>query len=663
MRKTVICLFFSHLMNNKFQILFSVLFVINFHSLLLAQQQYRITYGDTKSDGIYDIIQTTDGGYITAGYFSLASNTYMSSVKYDASFVLQWSFKIKALNGPDYARQILQTSNGGYIIGGYNNGTGGFPSSCCPSDGWPDPYFIKISNSGTLEWTRSLDLNGSGNNLGYGVGITTDGGYIITGYTENGCAGHAVMLVKVNVSGTYQWRTVNGGCGNQDRGYGIIVETDGTYTIAGRTSNFGQGNGDVYLMRTNNLGNISWGKTLGGAQVDEARSIAKTTDGGYVVAGFTASYGYTAGANDNNVYIAKYDNVGTKQWTTVLSGTNTDEAYSIIQTQDGGYVAAGMTLSFGDSKSDFYVTKVDNSGTFQWARTVGGTLGEEAYSIIENTNGSGQLIVAGFTRSWGLGDATYSDALIVSFSSDGSPYGTFGTASATSAAYGGGTTGTGGTTQALPSVNNGTIGSGGTGGAITSSAFDYPLPIELLSFSGKYFLEGKVILKWTTSSESNNEYFSIDRSYDGKKFEVSGNILGTGNSSTKRSYEFIDYPDLNKLTSSTIYYRLKQTDFNGGFSYSSVVQVLINEKSDFSVFSNPILQNLIIAFPESYYDTLLHLKIFDITGKLLYSESVVPQEANNKLKIDITGLNRGVYFLSASIEKGVSSVKKFIKLE
>ncbi|MFZ8802650.1 MAG: hypothetical protein ACO2PO_06640 [Candidatus Calescibacterium sp.] len=145
--------------------------------------------------------------------------------------------------------------------------------------------------------------------------------------------------------------------------------------------------------------NSTFAKTIGGSSDDGAFSIIQSSDGGYVVAGWTLSFG--AGYS-YDFYVVKLDSSGNVQWTKTIGGKGTDKAYSIIQSSDGGYVVAGETRSFGAGYSDFYVVKLDSSGNVQWTKTIGGKDTDEAYSIIQSSDGG--YVVAGRTRSFGAGD-------------------------------------------------------------------------------------------------------------------------------------------------------------------------------------------------------------------------------------------------------------------
>ncbi len=181
---------------------------------------------------------------------------------------------------------------------------------------------------------------------------------------------------------------------SSDIGYSIIQTSDGGYLIAGNTSSFGAGQSDIYLVKISSIGDVEWTRTIGGPNNDHAQSIIQATDGGYAIVGWTNSFG--AGAQD--VYVVKVDQTGTVQWTRTIGGSNDDNGYSIIQTSDGGYAIAGHTLSYGAGSWDVYVIKLNSTGGLEWRRVVGGSSGDLGYSIAQTSDGG--YTVVGYTSSF-----------------------------------------------------------------------------------------------------------------------------------------------------------------------------------------------------------------------------------------------------------------------
>ena len=264
---------------------------------------------------------------------------------------------------------VQQTTDGGFIIAGSTRSFGvGTP------DG-DNVYLIKTNASGDTLWTRNY--GGTGIDWGNAVRQTTDGGYIIAGYTESFGAGIGdVCLIRTNAAGDTLWTRTYGGI-YDDWGYSVQQTTDGGYIITGGTASFGAGDEDVYLIKTNALGDTLWTRTYGGTDIERGYSVQQTTDGGYIFAGLT----YSFGAGGADVYVIATDAQGDTLWTRTYGGTGDDEGYSVQQTTDGGYIITGWTASFGAGGNNVYLIKTDAQGDTLWTRTYGGTGYDEGYSV------------------------------------------------------------------------------------------------------------------------------------------------------------------------------------------------------------------------------------------------------------------------------------------
>jgi len=201
----------------------------------------------------------------------------------------------------------------------------------------------------------------------YSVRQTSDGGYIVAGWTWSfGGGGPDFFLIKTDASGNVQWAKTYGGTGD-DRAYSVQQTSDGGYIVAGYTYSLGAGGRDFFLVKTDANGNLQWAKTYGGTGIDSTISVQQTSDGGYIVAGWTDSFG--AGSWD--ILLIKTDANGNVQWAKTYGGTDWDFAYSVQQTSDGGYIVAGITYSFGAGGSDFFLIKTDANGNIGSCGIVG----------------------------------------------------------------------------------------------------------------------------------------------------------------------------------------------------------------------------------------------------------------------------------------------------
>jgi hypothetical protein len=248
----------------------------------------------------------------------------------------------------------------------------------------------------------------------YSIIQSSDGGYVVAGWTKSLGAGYDdFYVVKLDSLGNVIWSKTIGGNYN-DRAYSIIQSSDGGYVIAGYTGSFGAGGFDIYVVKLDSSGNIVWSKTIGGSYDDEARSIIQSSDGGYVIAG--KIWNFMAGRGD--MYVVKLDANGNVQWAKTIGGGFGTSANSIIQSSDGGYVVAGLIWNFGAGGFDMYVVKLDSSGNVQWTKTIGGSYEDVAYSIIQSSDG-GYVIAGRTNRSGSNVGLGYTDIYVVKLDSSG----------------------------------------------------------------------------------------------------------------------------------------------------------------------------------------------------------------------------------------------------
>ncbi len=354
-----------------------------------SQITFQKSYGGTNNEWGYFLNQTNDGGFIIAGttvsFGAGQYDIYLVRITSDGS--LLWSKTFGGTN-EDQAMNVQQTNDGGYIITG---GTKSFGA------GNYDIYLIKTASDGSLQWSKAF--GGTGYDLGWSVHEANDGGFVIAGkiYIGNN---NDVFLVKTASDGSLQWSKTFGGSGD-DHALSLQQSNDGGFIITGSTNSFGGTNRVVYLIKTDTDGSLQWTQTYGGAGGNDGYSVQQTNDGGYIIGGSTQSYG----AGNMDAYLIKTTSNGALLWTKTFGGTNYDEAYSVQETIDGGYILNGETYSFGAGQSDVYLVKTDSDGNLLWSKTFGGTTDDNGASV-QQTNNGGYMIV-GSTSSFEVATDIY----------------------------------------------------------------------------------------------------------------------------------------------------------------------------------------------------------------------------------------------------------------
>jgi len=304
-------------------------------------------------------------------------------IKTDANGDIQWA-KTYGVTGTEEAYSVQQTSDGGYILAGATiiGGSGN------------EVLLIKTDAFGNVQWAKTY--GGTLADFAHSVQQTSDGGYIVAGYTWSFGTGGDILLIKTDANGNVQWAKTYGGTG-ADYAFSVRQTSDGGYIVAGRTNSFGAGGSDAFLIKTDAFGNVQWSKTYGEAGYDVAYSVRQTSDGGYIVAGGTGSFG--AGFSD--IFLIKTNASGNLQWAKTYGGTGEDWANSVLQTSDGGYIVVGTTNSFGAGGDDIFLVKIDTFGNLQWVKTYGGTSIDRAYSVQQTSDG-GYIVVGGTVSNFFL---------------------------------------------------------------------------------------------------------------------------------------------------------------------------------------------------------------------------------------------------------------------
>jgi len=372
---------------------FLALIVSCFFRNAAAQDFFAGTYGGSGYDYAYSMEATSDGGYVFCGPGTLGAGLWdFWIVKLDGAGNVSWQ---KAYGGAsdDIPNSIKQTGDGGYIVAGRTQSFG--------VSGGMDAWVLKLDQNGDRVWQKTF--GGSGDyDAAYSVVQNPEGGYYLAGWTNSyGSGSYDFWVIKLDPAGNSLWQRALGGS-SYDCAYSCCLASDGGVVVAGGAS-VGAGGYDVWIYKLDSSGNKVWQKAFGGAGDDMALCVRQTSDEGYVVAGFTKSYG--SGSQD--FWVLRIDSSGGLVWQKTYGGTAVDWAFGVVQTADGGYIVVGRTDSFGTG-TDAWILKLDSAGGIEWERNFGGTGFEYAYCVCLAADGS--CLVGGITGSFGAGSY---DAIIL----------------------------------------------------------------------------------------------------------------------------------------------------------------------------------------------------------------------------------------------------------
>jgi hypothetical protein len=362
----------------------TLLLGIGLIKMTIAQQlTFQKTYGGGANETGNSVQQTTDGGYIIAGTtesYGVKNGYYdVYLVKTDINGDTLWT---RAYGGAVYDEgySVHQTSDLGYIVVGHTSsfGNGGF-----------DVYLIRTDMNGNLLWSKTY--GGTSDDDGYDVKQTTDGGFIITGQTLNfGAINHDVYLIKTDADGNLLWTRTFGGTGD-DYGYSVQQTKDGGYIVGGNRSTAG-----FYIIKTNSAGDTLWTKTSYAGttpHINVAYSIKQTDDEGYIIAGITYPL---------HVLLIKTNSNGTTQWSKIIAGAAQDYALSVGLTTNGGYIIGGWTMSFPVGSYHSMLIRTDATGEIIWTKTYsGGGSSPVGYSVQQAADGG--FIFLGSATGLGAG--------------------------------------------------------------------------------------------------------------------------------------------------------------------------------------------------------------------------------------------------------------------
>jgi len=340
-----------------------------------------LDYGDC-------IIKTEDGGYIIAGSsnFTDAYGHDVWLIKTDKNKNIIWD-KVYQEEGYEYSSSVLQTDDGGYIVGGLE----------CEGSVF-DSFLMKVNAQGETEWKKIYGTTGYEDRIN--SIIKTNDGVIFTGNTNaKGNGRYDVWLCKTDISGDLLWEKTYG-TEWDDNGYSVINATGGGFVLTGR---WGGNGSDLYIIKTDADGNELWNKIFGGTDpndMDWGNEIIETFEGGYAVIGKTESYG----AGESDIWLIKTDQSGNKEWSKTYGGIYFDSGNCVIQNNDGSFFILGSTNNnWIGSGGDVYLIKADPYGIEEWSQIYGGNSTDTGKSFCMSYEGG--LMIICDTWSYGAGNA------------------------------------------------------------------------------------------------------------------------------------------------------------------------------------------------------------------------------------------------------------------
>ena len=426
-------------MSNTFQ-LFTWFFIFLLASTNLNGQNidWQERYGGSSSERLETIHQLPDGGYILGGYsYSPISGDKTENVmgqsdfwivRLDANRNVIWDQTIGG-NDIDQLHALQVTQDGGFIATGmsYSNISGDKNQNAY---GFYDYWVVKLDGNGNIQWQKTL--GGSEYDWSDSVVQTYDGGYVIAGTSTSDISGNRtvarqgsrdIWLVKLDNAGNELWQKSIGGTGSdevevvqQTPDGGLILGANSTSGISGDKTTTSRGGYDFWLVKMDANANIQWQSTAGAAWSDRVIDLAQTQDGGYILGGYSNSA--ASGEKSENsmggydFWVVKFDGMGTLEWENTIGGSGYEAIHSILQAPDGTYLLGGRSDSNisgdkthnADGMTDFWLVKLNATGTIQWQNTLGGNH-MDILTDMELTSDGGYLL-GGISMSNVNGDQT-----------------------------------------------------------------------------------------------------------------------------------------------------------------------------------------------------------------------------------------------------------------
>jgi len=602
----------------------------------------------------------------------LTSTIFFGLISAAQSPAITWQ-KCLGSTGNDEGIKVSPTTDGGVVMIGHvgftNGDVSGGLNTIYPSG--QNIWVCKLSSTGTIQWKNML--GSAGDDFGYSIKQTADGGYILcgtiigsnTGYpfdtdvSQPSKGGIDCWVVKLSSTGGKVWEKNYGGS-STDQALDIIQTADGGYAFTGWTNSTNgditsnPGNSSYWLVKLTSTGSITWQKCYGGTLGDFAQSLAQTTDGGYAVAGYTLSTNGDITASKGGGYdywIVKANSTGTLEWQKSLGGSMDDRAASIQQYADGNLLVLGTSKSSNGDKTSFKVTgtndtllvKLTSLGSVLWNKAYGSgsneareiaitsdggfitvsDVGANGFDVTGKHGSSGTDMWVAKANAAGdlqwqlcLGGSEIEYAQSIVQSADGSYY-----------------------VCGITRSNDGDVSGIHTSSTTTTDAWVVKLAAQTLPLNFgelNVSLQNHVVnIQWETFNETGISHFNIERSIDGNRFVIISTKTATNRS--QNSYVITD----NNQLSGTLRYRVQSVGADGQLNYSAIKTIQLKPSSRyFNVYPNPADASAVVHID----NPVEQITIMNETGKVVLVKKH-PQSTGNLLMINTTSLATGMYVI------------------
>lgn len=379
----------------------------NFSQPIIKNQK---TIGGTGTDDFYAMALTKDGGVLVGGSSDSNSSNEKSEnsrgardywiVKLDRNRQIMWDKTIGG-SGDDVLRSIVETNDGGFLLGGYS-GSNVSGEKSQHGRGSGDFWIVKLDSIGNIEWDKTI--GGASTDDLYCITKSNDNGYLLGGYSYSNISGEKTQntrgsadywVVKINNRGKIEWDKTFGGSANeivfavdQTIDSKFILVGESSSDISGEKTQNSRGLGDFWIIKIDEAGNIEWDKTYGGNNSDRAITLSPTSDNAYVIGGYSSSN--ISGEKTENsrgsadYWLIKINSSGDLLWNKTIGGDKLDQLFSMQETIDKGFILGGYSSSNiagektenSKGKVDYWIVKTDAAGNFVWDKTIGGDKSE-----------------------------------------------------------------------------------------------------------------------------------------------------------------------------------------------------------------------------------------------------------------------------------------------